>query len=197
MFAVIRAAIEQGPKRGRPRPGSPLPPCTVWALCIVTARSFTLCWTRWLQLATGTGMGTGTDCGTGGDLSSLRGLLGWFGHWHADFCSRQNCRQIVYTGMKLCWGQAEDSRQPTTTGQGMLLFLLRLLPLPLLLVAAVVVAGMRIAQSSCKQNIWIKWLSAACNKKQQQLQQAKRIENAIKWQQLSKQDEKRIERYVQ
>lgn len=83
-------------------------------LCIVTARSFTLCWT----LTTNGGLQTGPDtdlhCGGKGkvDLNSLRGLLGWFGHWHADFCSRQNCRQIVYTGMKLCWpGQARQTTE--------------------------------------------------------------------------------------
>lgn len=60
--------------------------------------------------------GTAALSGGRGHLSSLRGLLGWFGHWHADFCSRQNCRQIVYTGMKLCWpSQARPGRDRQTT----------------------------------------------------------------------------------
>lgn len=105
----LERQLSRAQKTLRPATSSVPSPSSV--LCIVTARSFTLCWTL-------TANGELQHCRgrEGGHLSSLRGLLGWFGHWHADFCSRQNCRQIVYTGMKLCWpSQARPGRARQTT----------------------------------------------------------------------------------
>lgn len=76
-------------------------------------------------------------------LDSMAGSLWRIDHglvlWHADFCSRQNCRQIVYTGMKFC---CPSEQQKNVVARG-----------AVVVAVAAVVAGM-LQQQHATQSYW-------------------------------------------